>query len=300
MERVEITKGLSISRLIHGHWRVNEWGYQMDEFKDLIYKLQDIGITTFDHADIYGDYTCENHLGQVLKRDPALRNKIQIISKCGIKLLSSKFPERKVKHYDYSYSHIVGTVEQSLKNLSTDHIDILLLHRPSPFMVPEEVAKAFDHLKSNGKVLSFGVSNFTPIQYSMLESYLSESLVTNQIELSVGALEHFDNGNIDFLLKQRVKPMAWSPLARGVLFNPEDKQSSRIVAKLNEIGEEVGGASISQVALLWLLSHPIGIMPILGSGKWDRLEEAVDSMNFSLSIEQWFGIYEASMGVRVP
>jgi len=181
MPKIKLTDNLEISRIVHGHWRLVDWQLSNQDLLKLTNQCIDLGITTFDHADIYGDYSCEELFGDVLKLDKSLRQKIQIISKCGIKLMSKKFPERQLKTYDYSYAHIVKSVENSLKNLNTDYLDILLLHRPSPFFNPSEVAKAFSKLKKEGKVLNFGVSNFTAQQFEMLNSYVDEPLVTNQV-----------------------------------------------------------------------------------------------------------------------
>ena len=153
--------------------------------------------------------------GKIFKQKPSLRDEVELVTKCGINLISEKFPERKVKHYDSSYKHIIESANNSLNLLNTDRIDLLLLHRPDPLINPEEVAKAFDELKKSGKVLNFGVSNYTPMQFEMLQSFLTEKLVTNQIEFSPYCLEHFENGNIYFLQKEKIYPMAWSPLGGG-------------------------------------------------------------------------------------
>ena len=171
MQSINLTKDLEFSRIIHGHWRLEEWNLSNQQLIALIQQVIDLGITTFDHADIYGNYNCQKLFGDALKLKKELRKNIRIISKCGIKLLSDKFPERKIKHYDYSYNHIISSTDNTLKDLGTDYIDLLLLHRPAPFFNPEEVAKAFYELQRNGKVLHFGVSNFTPQQFEMFNSY---------------------------------------------------------------------------------------------------------------------------------
>ena len=220
MEAIKLTNELQVSPLIHGHWRAAEWQMSQKELLRFIEEVMALGITTFDHADIYGDYECEKLFGDALAFNKGLRKNMQIITKCGIKLASKKFPQRQISHYDYSMDHIISSVNNSLKNFKTDYIDLLLLHRPSPFFDPQEIAKAFSLLKQSGKVLHFGVSNFTPQQYTMLQSYLDVPLVTNQVEISPYCLEHFDNGNMDFFLEKRIKPLAWSPLAGGKFLMP--------------------------------------------------------------------------------
>lgn len=299
-QKIQLAKNLSLSRVVHGEMRLLEWDLSNQELLGFIQRCIEIGVTTFDHADIYGDYGCEKKFGDALKLESSLRNKIEIITKCGIKKLSDKFPSRVIGHYDYSYSHIVESAETSLKNLNTDHVDVFLLHRPAPFFNPEEVAKAFNELHRSGKVLYFGVSNFTPIQFQSLQSHLDQRLVTNQVEISPYNLEHFDNGNIDFFLKEGIKPMAWSPLAGGSLFNPQDEKAHRLVSTLKEIAEELGLEHIDSVIYAWLLNHPIQILPIVGSGKFERIKTAVDALQINMNLEQWYKIWVASKGHRVP
>ncbi len=298
--RFTLSPNLSISRITHGHWRLNNWNYSPKELDVLINNLVEIGVTTFDHADIYGDYSCEEIFGKTLNQNPALRHNIEIITKCGIKLLSAKFPERKIKYYDYSYDHIVNSVEASLRNFNTDYIDLLLLHRPAPFFNPEEVAKAFSALEKSGKVKAFGVSNFLPGQFEMLQSFTEQKLVTNQIEISPINTEHLDNGNIDFLIKQHVIPMAWSPLGGGSIFSNSDERSVRLNKVLNEIAMLHSVKSVETIIYAWLLNHPSNIVPIVGSSKFERVKTAVEAQNINLTTEEWYQIYIASKGHDVP
>ncbi|MGE0588088.1 MAG: aldo/keto reductase family oxidoreductase [Cyclobacteriaceae bacterium] len=299
MERVQLGQ-LELSRLVMGHWRLAEWNLTSQELLTLTEKTIELGITSFDHADIYGNYSCERLFGDALALDKGLRDKIQIITKCGIKLVSDKYPERKVKVYDYSFDHIISSVDNSLRHLGTDRIDLLLLHRPAPFFDPAEVSRAFTKLRAEGKVLHFGVSNFTSMQFGMLAAHVNMPLVTNQVEISPYCLEHFVNGNIDFFQKENIKPMAWSPLAGGQLLKPTDEKGKRILAELNAVGEELGGSSVDEVIFAWLLNHPAGIVPILGTSKLGRVASATKALKLKLSLEQWYRIYIASMGSQLP
>jgi predicted oxidoreductase len=296
MERVNLANQLEISRIIHGHWRLIEWGFSTKEITNLTQSIIDRGITTFDHADIYGNYECENAFGKVLSNIPEIRDKIQIISKCGIKLISDKYPERKIKTYDYSYEHIIQSVEKSLKNLKTDYLDLLLLHRPSPFFDPEKVSRAFDKLKLDGKVLQYGVSNFSPLQFEMLKSHLNVNLITNQIEISPYCLDAFEDGNIDYLLKEKIKPLAWSPLAGGDIFNPKNERGKRLYSEIKAIADELNENRIDTIIYVWLLKHPVRIIPIIGTGKLPRIINAIDAMGIEMTDEQWYRIYIASKG----
>lgn len=300
MQKIKLSNHLEISKIVHGHWRLKDWSLSNQNLLKLTQQAIDLGITTFDHADIYGDHECEKLFGNALSLKKEIRKDVQIITKCGIKLLSAKYPERRVKHYDYSYNQIVGSVENSLKNLNTDYIDLLLLHRPAPFFNPEIVAQAFSDLKQAGKVLNFGVSNFNPLQFEMLNSYLKDKLVTNQVEISPYCLEHFENGNIDFFLKERIKPLAWSPLAGGNLLQPGDEKGKRINQALTEVANELNTNAIDKVIYSWLLNHPTHIIPVAGTGKIERLKNAVEAINIKMPVELWYKIYTASTGYEVP
>lgn len=257
------------------------------------------GITSTDHADIYGDYACERLFGEALALEPALRDQLQIVTKCDIKLVSEKHPSHQIAHYDTSKAHIVQSAENSLRNLNTDYIDVLLLHRPDPLMDVDEVAEAFTTLRDAGKVRYFGVSNFTSSQFELLQSRLSFPLVTNQVECSVLNFEVMHDGTLDQSQRLRVAPMAWSPLGGGRLFTSMDEQAVRVRACLEEIGESLG-ASIDQVAYAWLLKHPSNMLPVLGTGKIERVRAACEAAKLAMSRQQWFKVWRASKGHDVP
>jgi len=300
MERITLTRDFSMSRIIHGQMRMKDWNMSNQELLGFFEELIEMGITTFDHADIYGNYECEALLGGVLALSKGLRDKIEIVTKCGIKLASDKYPGRKVKIYDYSYDYIVTSVNNSLRHFRTDRIDVLLLHRPAPYFDPEEAARAFSDLKKAGKVMYFGVSNFTPAQFETLNAFVEEKLVTNQVEVSPYCLEHFENGNMDFFMKEKIKPMAWSPLAGGRLLNPHDDKGPRILRTLLEVAEELNVAPVDKVIYAWLLKHPVKMMPVVGTGKIDRIKSAIGALGIDMSLEQWYKIFIAVKGKELP
>ena len=300
VNRINLSENFSLSHLVHGQMRMKDWKLTSQELLKLVEEEIELGITSFDHADIYGNYSCEAILGDVLTLKKNLRDKIEIITKCGISLVSDKFPEREIKIYNYSYDYIISSVNNSLRNFKTDRIDLLLLHRPAPFFDPEAVAKAFSVLKREGKVLHFGVSNFTPDQFEMLSTFTSEKLVTNQVEISPYCLEHFENGNIDFFMKEKIKPMAWSPLAGGKLLNPHDEKGSRILKALTEVGKELNISPVDKIIYSWLLKLPVTIIPVVGSGKIERIKFAIEASGVEMSLEQWYKIYIASKGKDLP
>lgn len=283
--------GPELSRIVVGAWRwTNESTAHIEK---LIETSLQHGITTVDHADIYGNYTCEESFGNVLRRNFALRNQLQLITKFGIRMLSDKRPDHKVKHYDTSKEHTVRSVENSLNALGTDYLDVVLIHRPDPLLNPEEMAETFTQLKQQGKVLFFGVSNFTVTQFENLQSYLSFPLVTNQIELSLFRNEPFFNGDTDVLMKHKIRPMAWSPLGGGKFF--EDERIKKILEKL---AREYNTTAM-QLLLAWLLRHPSGVLPILGTTKADRIAEGAAAINIKLDRQHWFELLKAVSGKDV-
>lgn len=288
------------SKTAVGLWRLNSWNFSSEQLLDFIKQCMESGITTFDHADIYGNYSCEELFGQAMVGQSSLRSKMQLVSKCGIKLVSDKRPGHQIKSYDTSRKHIVKSVENSLKAMQTDFLDVLLIHRPDPLMNADETAEAFVQLRDSGKVLFFGVSNFLPSQFDLLQSRLDFPLVTNQVEISAMCLDSFYNGVLDQCQQHRVIPMAWSPLAGGKLFNSYEPQADRLRKVLTDIGISRGGYSMEQVALAWLFNHPSGILPVLGSGNTERIRKAVEAEKISLNQEQWFSILVASTGADIP
>lgn len=289
MERLAIhPQGPIFSRIVSGVWRWHT--VSQDTVAKLIHTSLDEGITTFDHADIYGDHGNEEIFGNVLKKNPGLRPKMELVSKCGIKFSSSKRPKTWVKHYDTSSEHIIWSVENSLKMLGTDRLEALLIHRPDPLMNPTEVAAAFDKLRQDGKVLHFGVSNYTPSQFVMLQSFLSFPLITNQIEISLSRVDPLFNGDLDLLMQLKTSAMAWSPLSGGKLKANEREMFSK-ASKYN--------ASYSQLSLAWLLRHPSVIFPVIGTTKPERISEGAKAIDIKLDRQDWFEMLQWATGKEV-
>lgn len=296
MERRQIhPDGPTCSRLVAGAWR---WGNVRDQIKDLIHTSLDVGMTTFDHAHIYGNYENEALFGNVLRADPSLRTRMELVTKCGIMLLSDRRPEHRVKHYDTSREHIIWSAEQSLQLLATDYIDVLLIHRPDPLMDPAEVAEAFITLKQQGKVLHFGVSNFTPTQFELLQQHLPFPLVTNQIELSLFRPEPLTDGTVDVMMKHRASSMAWSPLGGGKPFDHHHHHQP-VVQALSGIASRYGGATLTQMLLAWLLRHPSAIFPVIGTTQASRIRESAQALNIHLDRQDWFEMLQLSVGREV-
>lgn len=280
--------------------RLNQWGLGTVDLVGWIEACLEMGLTTFDHADIYGGYTNEARFGAALKESPALRERIQLVTKCNIMLPAAERSEIKFHYYDSSKSHILASVDRSLKNLNSDYLDLLLIHRLDVLMDGEDVAAAMQELKKSGKVLQFGVSNFRPSLFELLQSRLDFALITNQVEFSVLHLDPLNDGTFDQAQQLRFAPMAWSPVTGGDFFDQDTDQKRRLYKKLSEIGKELGGASVDQVMIAWILRHPANILPVMGTGKLERLNAAVEAEKLVLSREQWYRVWVASTGHEVP
>ena len=292
--------GPEVSRIALGMMRLGSWGLSASQIRGLIERSIELDVTTFDHADIYGDYSCEALFGKALGGASSLREKIQLVTKCGIELVSDSNPGCAIKHYDTSERHIISSVERSLERLRTDYIDLLLIHRPDPLMQADEVVSAFNSLRDSGKVRFFGVSNFRPAGFELLESRLPFPLVTNQIECSVLETGPIDDGTLDLCQKRGIAPMAWSPLKGGALFGGRATQAHRVREELQAICEVNGIETIDRLAIAWLLRHPARIVPVLGTGKVEHIENAREALELALSREDWFRILRASRGRDVP
>ncbi|MEM8886409.1 MAG: aldo/keto reductase [Bacteroidota bacterium] len=291
---------IEFSPIIVGAMRLGIWGVNMstDELEKYIDQCLELGLKDFDHADIYGHYTEEARFGQLIKRRPDLKSKIRVTTKCGIKMLADNRPSHKIKSYDSGQAHIIASTENSLKELGVDCLDLYLIHRPDYLMDPAEIAEAVERLKKAGKIKHFGVSNFTPSQFDLLNSYTP--LATNQIEVSLLHLNALDDGSLDQCIKHKIAPTAWSPFGGGSIFSEkEDIRVKRIRKTAAELGEK-HEASIDQILLAWLFRHPSGIVPIVGSSKIERIKSAVEAAHIKLSREEWYELLEASRGEEVP
>jgi predicted oxidoreductase len=290
-------RGPALSPIVAGAWRMNSWGWTPQQRLAWIEACVDLGVTSFDHADIYGGYTVEAMFGEALALRPGLRERLQLVGKCGIKLVSPQRPSHRFHCYDTSKAHIVGSVERSLQSLRTDRLDLLLIHRPDALLDAAEVAEAFAQLQRDGKVLHFGVSNFTPSQFELLDAAVP--LATNQIELHPLHRAPLHDGTLDQAQRLKRRPMIWSPLAGGRLFSGEDEASRRVQAALRTIAERLDSTPAS-VAYAWLLRHPSRPVPVSGSSRIEALREAVQALALRLDTETWYEIWQAGEGHEVP
>ena len=272
------------------------WGKNLskNEMISAINHCMENGITTFDHADIYGDYTTEIEFGKALAEVDIPREDMQLISKCGIQYIGNT-RNNEVKHYQYDASYIIGSVEKSIKDLNANYLDLLLLHRPSPLIHPDEVAKAVDTLISEGKIKAFGVSNFTPSQSDLIST--RSQISVNQIDFSLTSFEAMYNGSLDHMMISAITPMCWSPL--GKVFKTEDEQTRRIHKLLNELSKKYN-ATKDQLLLAWILKHPSGIHLVIGTTNKKRITNAIKADSIALTEVDWFKMLAESQGHKVP
>lgn len=295
---VMASEGPSFSKLIQGYWRLSDWKMSPQARLTFLKQHLELGISTIDNAAIYKN--SEVLFGEALKLDPSMRDKIEIISKFGINGITPATGEKRVSHYDSSKAAIIASTDNSLRRLGVEKLDALLVHRPDFLMDADQVAEAFCDLKKSGKVEHFGVSNFTPSQFRLLQSRLDKPLITNQVEVNPVNLDNIENGVLDQLQELRIRPMAWSCLAGGAICNSQSDQNLRLRVCLEIIAKEVGATSITQVIFAWVLKHPSKSVALIGSGKITRVHNAVAALTLKMNNEQWYRIWVASKGSPVP
>ncbi|ATG35379.1 aldo / keto reductase [Phaeobacter piscinae] len=295
MERIKIAEGLDFSRLVYGMWRLGD-----DSDTSSIHVEAKIeaclaqGITTFDQADIYGGYAAEGILGQALKANSALRDRMEIVTKCDIVAPVGRYADATVKYYDTSAAHITRSVDTSLSEMGIDHIDLLLIHRPDPLMDHVETGAVLDELVTAGKLRAVGVSNFRPWDWELLQSAMKTPLATNQIEISLSEVTPFTNGDLAFHQRQGHPLMAWSPLGGGGLMTG----SGQLAERLDEIAQ-AQGVDRAAIAIAFLLRHPAQILPVLGTNNLERIKQASAALKVELDRPTWFKLYEAALGREV-
>lgn len=295
MDRVRLGD-IELSRIVYGMWRIGDAADTSP--KHIPAKIDaclEQGITTIDQADIYGGYTAEGLLGAAFRAAPSLRDHVEIVTKCGIVGPFGRYSDRTVKHYDTTRAHIEASIGHSLREMAIDRIDLLLIHRPDPLMDHRETGAALDEAVASGKVRAVGVSNFRPWDFSLLQSAMDTPLVTNQIELSLLTHQPFVNGDLAFLQEHDLRPMAWSPLGGGRLL--KDAPAGLKTALEEEAAAQ--GVDPASVAVAWLLAHPAGVVPVMGTNDLSRIRRFSEAMRVAMDRETWFRLYTAALGREV-
>ena len=297
MQVIEISPNLELSRIIQGFWRLTggypgDWHLSTTELVDFIGRRIDIGVTTFDSAEGYGAGKCEVELGRALREFK--RDKYQIVTKAGIRVNFRQM----FFYYDTTYAWIIAKCKESIEKLGCDYIDLFLIHREDPMIDHHEVARAFADLKKEKLIKEAGVSNFDPVKFNALNKVMGGTLRTNQIELHPCCFEHFNSGMMDLLQSEKIHPMVWSPLAGGKIVVDEGEHYAKVRAVCGELGKKYS-VSLSTIVFAWILNHPVGGIPLVGSSKLERLQEAINAIDLRLEREDWYRIYAASGQQRI-
>lgn len=300
---VNLTReGPSVSRLVYGTWRLlaePELATPAAIARRLA-ACADLGMTTIDTAEIYGGYEVEDRLGQALALAPELKSRLQFITKLGIYVPHPRHPDRKTAFYNASAERIAKSAEKSLRLMGLETLDVLLVHRPDWFTPAEDTARGLEAVVSSGKVKAVGVSNYTPPQFELLQSCMSIPLVTNQVEVNLFQMAALYDGTLDQCQQRGIRPMAWSPLGGGRLFAADDPAAERIRRACSLLADKYGGASVSSLVHAWVLAHPSGCVPVVGTNKEDRVRDLAGAAHLRLEREDWYALWEAAQGRRVP
>ncbi len=293
--------GIEVSPIAWGMWRLAENGRSAADAARLVHAALDAGITFLDTADIYGFNgsgpdgrggfgDAEALLGEVLASEPGLRSRMVLATKGGI---VPPLP------YDQSPEYLRSAIDASLARLNTDTIDLWQIHRPDILAHPQETARTLDDAVASGKVRSLGVSNFALEQTAVLNHFLNHKLVTTQPEISPLRITCFENGELDQAMHRGLTPLAWSPLGGGRLANPETARDREVAAALDKVALEQG-VSRSVAAYAWLMAHPAGIIPIIGSQQAERIAEGAAALKVRWTRTDWYAVLVAARGERLP
>ena len=301
MKRLQLSKaGPEFSRMVYGTWRMLATKPDAQEINRRLHACVDLGITTIDTAEIYGLYKVEEALGAALALSPGLRDKLEIITKAGIYVPNSYHPERRTAHYNASGARLIKSLEKSLRLLGTDHVDLFLVHRPDWLTRADDTAAGLNELMRLGKIKSAGVSNYSASQFELLNGLMEQPLVTNQIEFNVLHMEPICDGTLHQCERLGILPMAWSPLAGGRLFNADEPAAARLAAAAQEMTDRTHGATLEQLAYAWILAHPSRPLPVIGTNKLERIQSAAKSVDIVLQREDWYALWQAAQGRKVP
>ena len=301
MKRLKLTAGgLEFSRMVYGTWRLLDTKPTAQEINRRLHACVDLGITTIDTAEIYGLYEVESALGAALALSPGLRDQLEIVTKAGIYVPCSYHPERQTAHYNATGARLVKSLEKSLRLLGTDRIELFLVHRPDWVTRADDTAAGLNQLLRSGKIHAAGVSNYSASQFDLLNAYLEKPLATNQLEFHLLHHDSIHDGTFHQCEQQGVLPMAWSPLAGGRLFDSKDAAAQRLAAAAQGMAARYGGATLEQLAYAWVMAHPSRPLPVIGTNKLERIQSAVEADKILLSHEDWYALWEAAQGRRVP
>ncbi len=301
MKRLKLTaNGPEFSRMVYGTWRLLDTKPTAQEINRRLHACVDLGITTIDTAEIYGLYEVESALGAALALSPGLRDKLEIVTKAGIYVPCAYHPERQTAHYNAAGARLVKSLEKSLRLLGTDRVELFLVHRPDWLTRADDTAAGLNQLLRSGKIHAAGVSNYSASQFDLLTARMEKPLATNQLEFHLLHHDPIHDGTFHQCEKQGVLPMAWSPLAGGRLFDSKNAAAQRLALAAQNLAARYGGATLEQLAYAWVMAHPSRPLPVIGTNKLERIQSAVEADKITLAHEDWYALWEAAQGRRVP
>ncbi len=301
MKRLKLAaSGLEFSRMIYGTWRLLDTKPTAQEINRRLHACVDLGITTIDTAEIYGLYEVEQALGAALALSPGLRDKLEIVTKAGIYVPCAYHPERQTAHYNATGARLVKSLEKSLRLLGTDRVELFLVHRPDWLTRADDTAAGLNQLLRTGKIHAAGVSNYSASQFDLLNAHMEKPLATNQLEFHLLHHDPIHDGTFHQCEKQGVLPMAWSPLAGGRLFDSKNDAAQRLAVTAQSLAARYGGATLEQLAYAWVMAHPSRPLPVIGTNKLERILSAAQADKITLEHEDWYALWEAAQGRRVP
>ncbi|MGA2255765.1 MAG: aldo/keto reductase [Thermoguttaceae bacterium] len=301
MSRLPIAPhGPEFSRMVYGTWRMLIGQPTPQEINRRLQVCLELGITTIDTAEIYGLYEVERALGEALALSPGLRNKLEIVTKAGIYVPCKYHPDRHTAHYNASGARMVKSLEKSLRFFDTDHVELLLVHRPDWLTRADDTADGLNQLLREGKIRAAGVSNYTAAQLDLLNCYMERPLATNQVEFHLLHMDPIYDGTLTQCEKAGIGPMTWSPLAGGRLFDPSNEAAQRIAKTVEEMAPRYRGANVEQLAYAWILAHPSRPLPVIGTNRLERIRSAAAAVEIMLQREDWYALWEAAQGRKVP
>jgi predicted oxidoreductase len=291
MKTLKLSEKLSISAVAQGYWRLDGWNFSTDQLIDHMHACVERGVTTLDTAEIYADTLCETLMGDAFRKDKGLRGQVQLVTKTGI--FRAEVNGNSFVYYDTTYERVMRSCKESLQRLGTDYVDLYLIHREDPCIDFAETARALKDIKKAGLAVEVGVSNFDPFKFDALNREMDGELITNQIEWNPICFEHFNSGMMDYLTQKKIHPMIWSPLAGGRLFTHADALSEKAMSKIAEIAQRYD-VEPATIIYAWIMYHPVGAAPIVGSKNLERLDAAVKAEEIHLKHHEWYEIYTAS------
>ena len=301
MKRLKLTtKGPEFSRMVYGTWRLLDTKPTAQEINRRLHACLELGITTLDTAEIYGLYAVEEQLGAALALSPGLRDKLEIVTKAGIYVPCSYHPERRTAHYNATGQRLIKSLEKSLRLLGTDHVELFLVHRPDWLTRAEDTASGLNQLMRSGKIRAAGVSNYSASQFALLNARMEQPLATNQIEFHLLNPEPITDGTLSQCEQLGVLPMAWSPLAGGRIFDQNNPAAGRLAAAAKNMSARYHGATLEQLAYAWIMAHPSRPLPVIGTNKLERIQSAAIADDIVLEREDWYALWEAAQGRKIP